>query len=145
MKLNTGYCFNDSDLFYKFDIKLITTHHSILKEKYKTREKREMAVKVFLYAIYLILLDIIQNNVTFVLPTARRSQIQMSAITDHRFKTARKNGKFTDVDFLESNFTGYQLEFRYQKKGWFKTKPIYVDKKFKQMITDNTNKGMRYL
>lgn len=73
MKLKTGYCFNASDLFYKFDIKLITTHHSILKEKYKTREKREMAVKVFLYAIYLILLDIIQNNVTFVLPTARRS------------------------------------------------------------------------
>lgn len=145
MNLKTGYSFNASELFTNFNIKHITTNHKVLKEKYKTREKREIAVKVFLYAIYLILLDIIENNTTFVLPTSRRAQIQMAAVTDERFKTARKNGKFRDVDFIESNFTGYQLEFYYKKKEYFKRKPIYVDSRLKNKITENTNKGVKYL
>ena len=51
MKLKTGYSFNASELFTKFNIKNITTHHDVLKKHYKTREKREMAVKVFLYVV----------------------------------------------------------------------------------------------
>lgn len=145
MRLKTGYAFNAGELFTNFNIKHITTNHEVLKKHYKTREKREMAVKVFLYAIYLILLDIIENNVTFVLPTSRRAQIQMAAITDDKFVNARKNGKFKDVDFMESNFTGYQLEFCFKKKDFTKRKPIYVDSRLKQRITDNTNNGMKYV
>lgn len=144
MKLKTGYSFNANDLFANFNIKHITTHHDVLKKHYKTREKKEMAVKVFLYAIYLILLDIIENNVIFVLPTSRRAQIQMTPVSGERFKSARKNGKFKDVDFMESNFTGYQLEFQFKKRNFTKRKPIYVNSKLKQKITDNTNNGMRY-
>lgn len=143
-QLKTGYAFNTGDLFYNFDIKKIKTSHEVLKKHYKTREKKEMAVKVFLYAIYLILLDIIENSVTFVLPTSRRAQIQMGVIADEKFKEARRNGKFQDVDFLETNFKGYQLEFSYQTKIRSKTKPIYVDSKLKNKITENANNGKRY-
>lgn len=107
MKLKTGYSFTTGHLFNSFNIKHITTHHSILKKHYKTREKKEMAVKVFLYAIYLVLLDIIENNVTFVLPTSKRAQIQMQAVTGDAFVKARKNGKFKEIDFIKSNYTGY--------------------------------------
>lgn len=145
MRLKTGYSFNANELFANFNIKNIQTSHHVLKEHYKTKEKKEMAVKVFLYAIYLILLDIIKNNVTFVLPTSRRSQIQMAPVFGEKFEIARKNGKFKDIDLFESNFTGYQLEFRYTKRTYVKKKPIYVNSKMKKMITDNTNKGMRYV
>lgn len=144
MNYKTGYAFNAKELFQNFNIKYIKTNSSILKEHYHTKEKKEMAVKVFLYAIYLILLDIIENNVTFVLPTKRKSQIQMGNVSGDNFKEARKNGKFQDIDFLESNFTGHQLEFVYWTKHSEKKKLIYVDSKLKQKITDYTNKGKKY-
>lgn len=55
MRLKTGYAFNCKDLFENFNIKYIKTSPNILKKFYKTKEKKEMAVKVFLYAIRLIL------------------------------------------------------------------------------------------
>ena len=144
MNLKTGYAFNAKELFQGFNIKHIKTNSSVLKEHYKTKEKKEMAVKIFLYAIYLILLDIIENNVTFALPSKRRSQIQMGCISGEQFKEARRNGKFQDVDFLETNFSGYHLEYVYWTKHAEKRKEIYVDKKLKDKITFNANNGKKY-
>lgn len=142
--LRSGHCCNASDIFAKFDIKKIKTHFSILKKHYKTREKKEMAVKVFLYALYLILLDIIENNVTFVFPTARQAYIQMEAISGEGFKKLRKAGGFKDVDFIESNFTGYRLQLSYKVSKGIRSKPIYVNAELKNKITEKTNEGMRY-
>ncbi len=144
MRLKTGYAFNCKDLFENFNIKYIKTSHNTLKKFYKTKEKKEMAVKVFLYAIRLILQDIIENNITFALPSRRRSQIQMGSISGDSFKEARKNGKFKDVDFMESNFTGYHLEYVYWTKHSEKRKQIYVDKELKSKITEQSNNGKRY-
>lgn len=145
MRLKTKYAFSASDLFSNFNIKNITTSSNVLKKHYKTREKKEMAVKVFLYAIYLILLDIIENNVTFILPSKRRAQIQMSRMTGDKFKEARMNGKFQDVDFFESNFTGHQLEYQWQTAQTTKKKLIYLNSELKNKITENTNKGRNYI
>ena len=53
--------------------------------------------------------DIIDNNVTFELPTgsARRTLLRMKKCEGEEFKKARQRGKFADVDFLSSNFSGY--------------------------------------
>lgn len=145
MNLKIGYALNASDLFKKFNVNRITTHYSILKKFYKTMEKKEMAVKIFIYGVRLILLDIIDNNVTFVLPTVKRGQIQMKSVYGDQFISGRKNGCYQDFDFMETNHTAYHLEFRFQKKGWFKKKPIYVNRELKNKISENANKGMRYL
>ena len=126
MNLKLGYAFNANDIYENFNIKKISTSSNILKKHYKTREKKEMAVKVFLYAIQRIILDIIKNNITFVLPTSRRAQIQMGSIGGENFKKARMNGKFKNIDFLETNFIGYQLEFSYDKgKGRRKRRTVF--------------------
>ena len=59
------------------------------------------------------------------------------------FKKLRRAGKFTDVDFLASNFSGYQLglDMYYSDGRPFLHKPVYVDKKRKERITENTNNG----
>ena len=53
--------------------------------------------------------DIIENNVSFRLPSLgyRGGEIHMEGVRDSEFERARKNGKFKNVDFLESMFTGY--------------------------------------
>jgi hypothetical protein len=61
--------------------------------------------------------------------------------TGDDFAAARRNGKWQDVDFLESYFSGYQLVLNMYNKdgGVTRTKPIYVDKKLKNKLTNYTN------
>ena len=49
------------------------------------------------------------------------------------------------VDFLTSNFSGYQLSLKVKsKKRPEKDKTIYVDSTHKNRITELTNEGKRY-
>ena len=53
-------------------------------------------------------------------------------------------GKFNDIDYLMSNFKGYQIYYRYQYKGGYREKPIYINSALKKMFIDNINKGKQY-
>jgi hypothetical protein len=75
--------------------------------------------------------DVIDNNSIFILPV-NNSEIKMRRISGNDFSKARKNGKFKEVDFLESYFSGYELELNIYKRGGLKrSKTIYVDPKRK--------------
>ena len=73
---------------------------------------------------------------------AQRTWIQMDPISGDDFIKARQNGAFEDVDYINSNFTGYQLFLRYNTRYGHWKKRIYVSKKFKDKITELTNKGV---
>jgi hypothetical protein len=61
------------------------------------------------------------------------------------FKNAVRKGKWKDVDFLTSNFTGYQLALSVKStKRPEKEKLIYLGYKHKDRITELTNEGKRY-
>ena len=60
------------------------------------------------------------------------------------FVKARQNGAFKDVDFLASNFTGNQIQFRISTRYGKWLKRIYVGNAMKNRITENTNKGKQY-
>ena len=119
------------------------------KQKLKSIKKQNKALvkRIAKDAIKLVLNDIIENNVTFQLPTgSRKSDIHMTRISGDDFVTATQNGKFQDVDYLASNFSGYQLTLNmYDKDGRpTRSKPIYLNKEFKNRITEYTNQGKQY-
>jgi hypothetical protein len=69
----------------------------------------------------------------------------MNKTSGNNFKNAVKYGKWRDVDFLTSNFTGYQLSLKTKSsKRPEKEKTIYLDYKHKDRITELTNEGKRY-
>ena len=89
--------------------------------------------------------DVINNSDTFVLPTkSRKAEIYMKSYEDEDFKKGRRNGKWEDVDFLESNFTGAQMMLKLQRGGYLFEKPIYVDNVHKNKITERLNSGKSY-
>jgi hypothetical protein len=53
--------------------------------------------------------DIIENNVTLELPPLLyyKGQIHFEPIKGTEFERLRENGKFSNIDFLETLFTGY--------------------------------------
>ena len=91
--------------------------------------------------------DIIDNNTQFKLPPVGNgsSYIQMKRFEGDEFKRLFKAGKWRDVDFLTSNFTGYQLAFYMNnKKRTDREKPIYISTKYRDQITEKTNQGFTY-
>lgn len=148
MNYATGCAFNIDELFINFDRKKLKFNYKQVNKLINSNDKNDLIKRIFLDSVALILDDIIDNNVTFELPTgsARRTLLRMKKCEGEEFKKARQRGKFADVDFLSSNFSGYQLGLdMYYKDGrpCF-NKHVYVDKKRKEKITENTNNGKQY-
>lgn len=141
----TSYCFNACDLYDTFNLKQLKIRRDTVTKKYGVHSKQDFCKQVLLYCFYLILLDIIENNVTFVLPTgSRESEIQVKSYTGDELKKMIANGKFAGIDFYESDFTGYQLTYRYKSSTGFKTKPIYINERHKQRFYELINSGKKY-
>lgn len=142
-----GHAFNSHDLFHNFPIKKLKMDYDLVKQIYSDGDKRSLAASIFTKGMQLIIEDIIENNTHFLLPTLGSSEayLYMKKTQGNDFKKAFKKGKWTDVDFLTSNFTGYQLALAVKSsKRPTKEKTIYIDYKHKDRITELTNEGKRY-
>ena len=102
--------------------------------------------KVFRENVKLIINDIINNNVTFWLPLtgSKKCNIHMRRVQGKEFQNLRKSGKWRDVDILKSMFSGYELSFFMLGNRTPRIKSIYLNKEFKNRITQNTNNGTQY-
>ena len=140
----TGYAFNVTELFENFNNKRLSISSSDLKKTIGYQDKDELVLQIFLYAIKVILLDIIQNNVTFKFPTKRECYLNIVRTSGEEFKQARRNGKWLDVDYLKSDFSGNQMQFMFIANEREIKKPVYLSSNLRDMITENTNNGMVY-
>jgi hypothetical protein len=68
----------------------------------------------------------------------------MQRFTGDKFKTLRKSGKWANINFLKSYFTGYQLGLFMYGNRTPRVKNIYVNKELRDKITNNTNEGKQY-
>lgn len=136
MNYSTGCAFNVQQLLYNLNRKKLT---------FKAVNKFYIACSVFIYSVQIILNDIIDNNITFNLPTgARKCNIHMHRVQGNDFKNLRKSGKWADVDIISSYFTGYEINIYMQRRTHVNRRIIYVDKNLKNRITENTNNGKQY-
>ena len=110
-KFAMGHTFSAQDIFHNFPIKKLKMDYDDVKEIYSDGDKRSLSASIFTRGMQLIIEDIIENNVHFLLPTAGSNEayLYMKKTSGNDFKKAFKNGKWRDIDFLTSNFTGYQM------------------------------------
>ena len=145
MNYALGYALNVEELFSAFPKKKLKMTSKQCEATVHNRNKLDVASKIFIRHVQQVIKDIIENSATFKLPTgAKQSEIYVKKFQEDDFVQCRQNGKFSDVNFILSNFTGHQLAFLYQYGGVFKEKLIYLDSKNKQRLTDLTNKGKAY-
>lgn len=143
----TGWACNLNNVFVRFPYE----KYKSLITKWKTfSERRKLVKQVFREGLHLILNDLIENNVTFKLPSlgVQGGEIHFEAISGEEFERVRKKGKFKDIDFLESLFTGYQLYlYMHTRRDNFlsaKKTPIYISGEFKRKLIEYTNNGKTY-
>ena len=142
-----GHAFTGKDLFVNFPVNKLKMSKDECRQVYSDGNKRDLAEQIFIKSVQMVIDDIIDNNVHFKLPTLGKTQsyIYMKKTEGSQFKKAFKNGKWNDVDFIMSNFTGYQLTYEMQsEKRLPREKPIYLSAKDKWRIIDHTNNGKQY-
>ena len=142
-----GHAFTGKNLFENFPVQKLKMSKEQCIEIYSDGNKRDLAEQIFIRSVQMVVDDIIDNNVHFKLPGLGRTQayIYMKRTEGKKFKKAFKNGKWNDVDFIASNFSGYQLALEMQsEKRLPREKPIYLSAKDRQRIVDNTNNGKQY-
>ena len=142
-----GHTFSTKDLFYNFPIDKLKMDYNTVRSIYSDGDKRSLSASIFAKGMQLIVEDIIENNVHFLLPTlgSSESYLYMKKTSGNDFKKAVRNGKWRDIDFLTPNFTGYQLAMSVKSpKRPEKEKSIYLGYKHKDRITELTNEGKRY-
>ncbi len=142
-----GYACNLNDIFIRFPYEKCKSliKHFNLKSKQKQKVKQ-----VFRAGIEAVLNDIIENNATFKLPSLGYygGEIHAEPVTGEEFKRVRELGKFPDIDFLETLFTGYQIYlYLHGKRDNFLARrkfPIYMSKHFREKLAENANNGKTY-
>ena len=147
MNYATGCAFNLSEIFENFDKSKLKMTSALCERVNGDAHKDKLIQKIFRESIKLIIEDIIENNITFELPTgSRQADIHMERFADEDFAKGRQHGKWKDVDYLESYFTGYQmvLDMHGKDGGVTRQKPIYLNKEYKDRITELTNLGKQY-
>lgn len=141
-----GCAFSLNELFDNFPYKKL----SITCKQCKAitgNEHRDILVKrVFRECVKLVINDIVNNNVTFWLPLTGNKvcNIHMRRVQGDEFKNRRRIGKWKDVDILKSMFSGYEIGFFMLGKRTPRVKKIYLNKYFRDKITENTNNEMPY-
>jgi hypothetical protein len=144
MNYAVGCAFNLDEMFINLDKKKLKMTSNLCEQLTNDRHRNTLIKRIFLESVKLVLDDIIDNNVTFELPTGgRRTIMRMNRIKDKEFAKARRNGKFKEVDFLTSNFSGYEivLELFHTDGRPERKKHVYVDKVRKNRIIEHTNNG----
>ena len=142
-----GHCFTGKDLFNNFPVNKLKMSNEQCVTTYPDGSKRDLAASIFTRSVQMVVDDIINNNVDFKFPTLGQTQayLRMKRTTGQNFKKAFKNGKWNDVDFLTSNFSGYQIVLDMEsKKRTTRQKDIYLSPKDRDRITENTNLGKQY-
>ena len=143
----TDFCFTSQDIYdtaYKSKLGVNMKH----VRAYKQDMIRELCSQIFTYFFYLVILDIIENNVTFVLPMhkngVRKANISVKCFDGEMFQKMYQKGSFQGIDFLASNFKGYRLMFQYEAKGDIREKTIYINDALKQKFYEHINNGKKY-
>lgn len=145
MNYATGYAMNIDELFMSFPTSKMVLTSKACEELIGNRHKENIAKSIFKSAINMVLEDIIENNATFTLPTkSKRAELFMKRFNREEFSKARRNGKWSKVDFLTSNFCAYQIVFKFQSQGVMREKLVYLDSKHRDLITEYTNQGKQY-
>lgn len=140
------HCFNAIDFYKEYDTRRLKFKKADAK-KAGAETKKHYCVSVFLYCLYLIFLDIIENNITFVLPlfSNRDAFFFIKPITGDDLKYLLQHGCMKQLDIIKSNFTGYVPIFQFKTSdGRIKEKTIYLNKTLRDKLYEHINSGKQY-
>lgn len=106
-----------------------------------TQSRGDALANPFKFAIGYILNKMIDEKARFIIPNVSESYWDFKIIADDDFVKARQNGKFQEIDFVNSDFKGYMLYYHFKTKGYQKAYPMYLGGDLKKKFIHRINEG----
>lgn len=141
-----GCAFNIHDLFYNFPYKKLKLSCKDCINIIGDPHRDLLVKRVFRESLKLVIQDIVTRNVTFWLPLTgtKKCNMHMKRVMGKDFQRLRRTGKWNNIDFINSNFSGYEIGFYMLGNRTPRVKTVYVNKQTRETITNNTNQGKQY-
>ncbi len=98
----------------------------------------------FKYCFGLALHKVIDEKKRFKIPYASNGFIDFEIVQGDKFIEHRQNGRFQEIDFVGSDFTGYALRYYFNTKSYQKSYPIYIGGELKKKFILGINSGIKY-
>ena len=98
----------------------------------------------FKYCFGLILNKVIDDKVRFKVPVKTEAYIDFEIVSGENFISQRQNGRFSEIDFIESDFTGYFITYYFRAKAYQKAMPIYIGGELKKKFLEKINSGVKF-
>lgn len=144
MNYALGHALNTEELFLNFNTSKLQLTSNECEELIGDKHRMKLAQRIFRKCVQLVVDDIIEDGNTFNLPGNRHAKLYIKRVSDDDFAKARRLGKWSDVDFLASNFSGHQMTLEYQSTKMTLSKPVYLNPARRDKITKYTNEGKAY-
>lgn len=140
------YYFTTSEIFEDIDVKRLSVKRKALNHKFKNPANiKIICSRIFAYFLYLIILDIIRNNITFIFPTSRVFVLGIRVIEGKRLKEYMRNKKSEMYDYFGSGFRLPRINLFYQKrKNEIRTREVMLNYSLTKEFFDNINNGKAY-
>lgn len=109
-----------------------------------TRSYDDAVSDPFKFCFALVMNKIIDEKVRFIIPGVPEAYIDFEIVEGDDFERQRQNGRFPEIDFVESDFKGYGLRYFFKAKGYQKSYPVYIGGDLKKKLINGTNSGIKY-
>jgi hypothetical protein len=86
----------------------------------------------------------IDEKVRFLIPYSVEGYLDFEIVLEEQFVKQRQCGRFSEIDFIESDFTGYFMKYYYKAKAYQKSYPVYLGGALKQKFLDKINSGEKF-
>lgn len=145
MRILFNHGLTPEDLYTNAPKKIIDRKWRWFIKHYGSTTSYEDAISdPFKYTIGLVLNRVLDERVRFKLPVNCDAYFDFEIINGDRFELQRQNGRFQEIDFIESDFTGYSLRYYFKAKAYQKHYPIYLGGDLKQKFLSGINSGIKY-
>lgn len=98
----------------------------------------------FKYCMFVVMNKVINDKVRFIIPGVADAYIDFEVVADDNFYRDRDNGRFQEIDFIASDFTGYAIRYYYKAKAYQKSYPIHVGGDLKKNFLGRINTGEKF-
>lgn len=111
---------------------------------HKDRELNQCLGLIFANAWRVILDKVLNDKLRFIVPYGSEAYVDYDVATGETFKIYRKLGRFSDIDLVEADFTGYSLKLYFNLGSSKVLVPLYVGGELKDNFLGRINNGERF-
>lgn len=145
MRILYNHGFTINDLYESTPPRVIDRRTSWFEHTYGWKDGRVDALaRPFKYFLGLVLHHIIDKRERFVLPNVPHAYFDFNITNEEKFEYHRQCGRFQEVDFIESDFTGYDIHMVFKARGGYKKTPLRVGGELKRKFLDYVNSGVKF-